>query len=89
VDLNHLPTALARIPDPLTLRTHFHIPLHREPAGPLRSTRDHTAATVAACRAAGCPHVAVETYTWSILGDGTGLESGTAAELRWLSAQDG
>ena len=87
-DLDRLPTALARIPDPVRLRTHFHIPLHREPAGPLRSTRDHTAATVAACRAAGCEHVAVETYTWSILGDGTGLESGTAAELRWLADHD-
>ncbi|MFM2092465.1 MAG: hypothetical protein RLZZ127_2954, partial [Planctomycetota bacterium] len=87
-DLDRLPTALARIPDAVRLRTHFHIPLHREPAGPLRSTRNHTAATVAACRAAGCPHVAVETYTWSILGDGTGLESGTAAELRWLAEQD-
>lgn len=87
-DLDQTPQALAKLPAASRLRTHFHIPLHRNPGGPLGSTHDHTAATVAACRAVGCDHISVETYTWSILGDSTDLIAGTEAELRWLTAHD-
>lgn len=49
------------------LRAHFHIPVDREHFGALRSTVAESRAGLVALAAAGCTHVAVETYTWSLL----------------------
>ncbi|MDS0136302.1 MULTISPECIES: metabolite traffic protein EboE [unclassified Amycolatopsis] len=71
-------------------RVHFHVPLHADPAPPLRSTRPVLAATLAelfAGAAARTDHVEVETYTWQVLpdapADDAGLVAGIAAELDW------
>ncbi|MCX6866219.1 MAG: metabolite traffic protein EboE [Verrucomicrobia bacterium] len=67
-----LPDFLAAVSDPadfVEARVHFHIPLDREPAAPLRSTRDH-ACDVLAWRAdhpEACRHYEIETYTWGVL----------------------
>jgi hypothetical protein len=70
---------------------HFHVPLHAEPAPPLRSTRDELDALLGAVFRADRPvtrHVELETYTWSVLpGLTEGLVEGLAAELRWLRAR--
>ncbi|MFE6507368.1 metabolite traffic protein EboE [Nocardioides sp. NPDC057767] len=73
-------------------RVHFHVPLHADPAPPLRSTRDHLAGTLDALLGgpvAHTDHLEVETYTWGVLpeqvrpdGD-AGLVAGIAAELGW------
>ncbi|HEX2314687.1 MAG TPA: metabolite traffic protein EboE [Thermomonospora sp.] len=71
-------------------RVHFHVPLHSDPAGPLRSTRpvlDGTLETVFGGERALTDHVEVETYTWDVLpGRPKGKEAlveGIAAELAW------
>lgn len=71
-------------------RTHFHIPLHADPAPPLASTRPVLQQTLAALFAADRPgthHLEVETYTWSVLPDpprtSADLADGIAAELGW------
>ncbi|MFE0025656.1 metabolite traffic protein EboE [Amycolatopsis sp. NPDC059021] len=70
-------------------RVHFHLPLHTDPAPPLRSTRPQLSATLAALFGgahARTDHVEVETYTWRVLPDSptdTGLIAGLAAELAW------
>ncbi|MGW3373745.1 metabolite traffic protein EboE [Streptomyces hydrogenans] len=71
-------------------RTHFHIPLHTDPAPPLASTRPVLRAALAALLRADTPvtrHLETETYTWSVLprppSDSTGLADGIAAELAW------
>lgn len=69
-------------------RVHFHIPLDAEPAGPLRSTRDHAAATLAWHRdnPGACHHFEIETYTWGVLPDGLQrpVEEQIAAEYAWV-----
>jgi sugar phosphate isomerase/epimerase len=74
-------------------RVHFHVPMHAEPARPLRSTRDHLDQTLAALFAgpkALTDHVELETYTWGVLPIGTrpeddaGLVNGIAAEIEWV-----
>ncbi len=74
-------------------RVHFHVPVHADPAGPLRSTSPELAATLRAVVAAEDPltdHVEVETYTWGVLpqgahpGDDAGLVRGIAAEVAWV-----
>jgi sugar phosphate isomerase/epimerase len=71
-------------------RTHFHIPVHADPAPPLSSTRPVLQQTLAALFAADRPgthHLEVETYTWSVLPDpprtSRDLAEGIAAELDW------
>ena len=80
----------AALPDDRPWRVHFHLPIHREPAGELGSTRGFLEA---ALRELGTwepvPHLEVETYTWSVLpedqrpGDDASLIAGIAEELRW------
>ena len=90
-----LPEALAGhrpLPAEHPWRVHFHVPLHADPAPPLRSTRDHLAGTLDALLGgpvAHTDHLEVETYTWGVLpeqvrpdGD-AGLVAGIAAELAW------
>jgi sugar phosphate isomerase/epimerase len=70
------------------MRVHFHIPLDAEPAAPLRSTRDQTAAVLAWKRdhPQACLHYEIETYTWGVLPDGLQrpVEQQIAGEYRWV-----
>ncbi len=86
-DLDQLATLLARMPDATEVRSHFHVPLDfiASERG-LTTTIADTRAGLAACIAAGCPHIAVETYTWSVLPQAGDPVDGTVRELRWLAA---
>lgn len=73
-------------------RVHVHVPLHADPAPPLRSTRAELRGTLAALvggERALTDHLEVETYTWSVLPEGIrpsgpdGLLTGVAAEVAW------
>jgi hypothetical protein len=72
-------------------RVHFHVPMHAEPAAPLRSTRDELDALLGAVVGGPRPvtrHLELETYTWSVLPGRTGaagdLVEGLAAEVDWV-----
>ncbi len=88
LDLDQLPTCLARLPHASAIRSHFHVPVDRTELAPgLTTTAAETWAGTDAARHAGCPHFSVETYTWPILADqppdvlnGTVRELATAAE---------
>jgi sugar phosphate isomerase/epimerase len=82
-DLDELDACLARLPSAVAVRSHFHVPVDRAATvSGLSSTIADSLAGLHACRAAGCTHVAVETYTWPVLG-GDAL-AGTERELRAL-----
>jgi sugar phosphate isomerase/epimerase len=91
-DLDELDACLARLPGATTVRSHFHIPLFREPTERgLSSTVADSVTGLRACLAAGCTHVSVETYTWSVLEkrERDALD-GTVRELEFLrGAVDG
>lgn len=91
-DLDQLDECLARLPAASLVRSHFHIPLFREPVERgLSSTIRDSLAGLRACLAAGCSHIAVETYTWSVLAarERDALD-GTVRELGFLAgAVDG
>ena len=87
-DLDQLDLLLQRLPGAALLRSHFHIPVFRpaQPSG-LSSTIQDSERGLAACVAHGCTHVAVETYTWSILApDARDVQAGTIRELQHLHA---
>ena len=64
----------------------FHVPIHRtELSERVQTTQADTLAGLAAARTAGAKHIAVETYTWSILtDDDSDRIIGTVNELAWL-----
>ncbi|WP_031066207.1 metabolite traffic protein EboE [Streptomyces sp. NRRL WC-3742] len=71
-------------------RTHFHIPVHADPAPPLATTRPVLQQALAALlggERARTRHLDVETYTWSVLPEpprsSADLVDGIAAELDW------
>lgn len=67
-------------------RVHYHVPLHAPAVPPLRTTAGTLTDTLGALfdsPQARTDHVEVETYTWSVLPDATGLVEGIAAELAW------
>ncbi|MBA9001472.1 metabolite traffic protein EboE [Thermomonospora cellulosilytica] len=71
-------------------RVHYHVPLHAEPAEPLRSTRPVLTGaleTLFGGDRALTDHVEVETYTWEVLPGHTrtkeALINGIVAELTW------
>lgn len=75
-------------------RVHFHIPVHRRPEPPLESTTGVLRDTFAALfggPSAVTDHVELETYTWSVLPEGSrpgnddDLVSGLAGELGWVA----
>jgi len=86
-DLDQLDACLARLPDANAVRSHFHIPIFRVPTDTgLSTTVADSVAGARACLAAGCTHLAVETYTWSILADQErDALDGTVRELEFLS----
>jgi hypothetical protein len=85
-DLDQLDTCLARLPNATAVRSHFHIPVDRDPqAGGLSSTIADSRLGLAACLAHGCRHISVETYTWSILAsEERDALAGTVRELSAL-----
>ena len=78
--------ALPKLPERAVVRTHYHVPLTWEGAGPLRSTRANmTPAFFAQARRVFCE---VETYTYSVLPPAlraAPFERAVAAELRWAA----
>lgn len=86
-DLDRLAAARAEEADAVAARSHFHIPIFAEPEPEgVTSTVADSLAGLAACRDLGLAHIAVETYTWSILAsDEADALEGTARELEWLS----
>jgi sugar phosphate isomerase/epimerase len=85
-DLDQLDECLARLPSADTVRSHFHIPVFRERQDQgLSTTVNDSLAGLRACLAAGATHIAVETYTWSILADDErDIIDGTVRELEFL-----
>ena len=88
-----LPDFLAAVSDTADFedaRVHFHIPLDREPAAPLRSTRDHARDVLAWHRnhPEACRHYEIETYTWGVLPAALQrpVAEQLAAEYRWVLA---
>jgi sugar phosphate isomerase/epimerase len=72
-------------------RVHFHVPIHRELVGDVRTTRPFLRDALAHLRGRPTlPHLEVETYTWSVLPAGerprndAELIDGIAHELRWV-----
>jgi len=88
-DLDQLQACLARLPNARAVRSHFHIPVFREPTpSGLSTTVTDSLAGLAACRAEGCTHLSVETYTWSVLAPSErDARTGTTRELAWLAHQ--
>ncbi|GDY14676.1 sugar phosphate isomerase [Planctomycetota bacterium] len=88
-DLGELDRLLERIPDAHAVRSHFHVPLTTPVTGHgLSATIAGSRAGLAASIAAGCTHVAAETYTWPLLARSADtIRAGTAGELRWLAEQ--
>lgn len=88
-DLDGIDGCLRSLPHAQWVRTHFHVPLDRRDLGRgVISTVDETLEGVRAARAHGARHLAVETYTWSILAASEAdAVAGTIAELEWLAAQ--
>lgn len=87
-DLDRLDAVLAEAgPGARDLRAHFHIPVDAAAHGLLASTVAESRAGLAALVAHGCPHIAVETYTWSVLAaDDAARLDGTARELAAVAA---
>jgi sugar phosphate isomerase/epimerase len=72
-------------------RVHFHVPIHRELVGALRTTRPFLQDALAHLRQRPTlPHLEVETYTWNVLPaderprNDAQLVEGIAHELRWV-----
>lgn len=69
-------------------RTHFHVPIHWQTAGPLFTTRPVLEEAIGAIQAIDqTPHLEVETYTWSVLPKGTGGPAPTVDLVEGLSAE--
>jgi xylose isomerase-like TIM barrel protein len=77
-------------------RVHYHVPLHAEPAAPLRSTVPVLRAALRELVGGPeplCDHFDVETYTWGVLPqaqrprDAAGLAAGIAAELAFARTE--
>ncbi len=86
VDLDGLPEALRRLPGGRLARSHFHVPIDALRLGNgLATTAADSRAGLRACRAVGCTHISVETYTWPLLAaDEEARLAGTARELDTL-----
>ncbi len=87
VDLDGLEAAVGRLANAKLARSHFHVPIDATRlANGLMTTAADSRAGLIAVMAAGCTHVAVETYTWPLLaGDESARQAGTARELATLA----
>ncbi len=85
-----LPQALDEIPtaDAREVRVHFHVPLHFQEDGPLRSTSNLlTPGLLTYISRDPLAHLEIETYTWDVLPPSlrsTSLETSIAREFQWL-----
>lgn len=75
-------------------RVHFHVPLHRPPAGELDTTVDHVVGLLKLLQARPglCSHLEMETYTWSVLPEPLKSRDVTdqiVGEYRWMLRQLG
>ena len=88
VDLDGLLPCLARLPGAREVRSHFHVPIDAiRLSNGLATTAADSRLGLAACLAAGCRHIAVETYTWPLLAaDEASRLDGTQRELATLQA---
>ncbi|MFG2840923.1 metabolite traffic protein EboE [Streptomyces zaomyceticus] len=84
-------TGPAALPTDSPWRTHFHIPVHADPAPPLTATRPLLRTALSTLLRTDHPvtrHLETETYTWAVLPepphDTAGLAAGIAAELAWM-----
>jgi sugar phosphate isomerase/epimerase len=68
LDLGEVRTRRAEFAQAGPIRTHFHVPLWWDEAGPFGSTRAQVERTLAAL-SDPVPLLEVETYTWPVLGD--------------------
>lgn len=68
------------------VRCHFHVPIHKEAVGGLRTTRDDMEAALDRALAAGATDcLEIETYTWDVLPPGEGaLLDSLEAEYRFV-----
>jgi sugar phosphate isomerase/epimerase len=89
-----LPEALEQVdPRPIdrVWRVHFHVPVFRESFGPLSGTQRYLRDVLALVRQeAVCPHLEVETYTWSVLPEEHRREdvvSAVVRELEWVKGE--
>ena len=86
MDLDQLADALTHMPNATRVRSHFHIPIFwpAQSSG-VSSTIADSIKGLQACVAAGAQHIAVETYTWSVLANNElDALSGTVQELAFL-----
>ena len=87
-----LPEALDALKDedlaPLSLRTHFHVPLFLTQLDLLETTQDDVLECLENLEAlTDCPHIEVETYAWNVLPESlrvTDLAEGIAKEMQWV-----
>lgn len=83
-----LPDGLTVLGDDEQWRVHFHIPLDRDPAEPLASTRNQAEEVLQLCAADPgiCTHFEIETYTWGVLPAEMQrpVEEQIAAEYHWV-----
>jgi hypothetical protein len=85
-----VPQALESLPREHPWRCHFHVPIDRDPPGPLRSTRGDLKRALRSLRGSGeAWQLEVETYTWSVLAESDrpasdeALGQGLAREVAW------
>ena len=85
-----LPEAFASLPRDHPWRVHFHVPIDRDVAGALGTTRPELARAIDALREARATvQYEVETYTWSVLPEAerpredAALAAGLAREIAW------
>lgn len=92
--VDDLPAAAGQLPSDQPWRVHFHVPIHREVAPPVTTTRpflDEFARALVDTPGPGgdLPQLEVETYTWTVLPEGerprsdADLVRGIADELRY------
>ncbi|NOY80500.1 MAG: metabolite traffic protein EboE [Kiritimatiellaeota bacterium] len=87
-DLDRALEELPNLPEDCEVRTHVHIPLSVGAYGPLGSTRRELDSGFFGLLGRGpCPHIEIETYTFSVLPSSLrreGVVAAVASEFEWL-----